>query len=147
MEARGNAGTEAEGEAEGLHAAFASVCHSPSSSPPGTQPPELEGGDGERHKPPVTPAEAAEDLLRRLDTHQPTGPAGIPPRVLRELAEELAKALSITAQQPWVTGEVPDGWRLANGTPIHKRGRQEDAGSYGPASLTWVPRKVMEPSS
>jgi len=33
---------------------------------------------------------------------------GIHPRVLRELVEELAKALSIIYQQSRLTGEVPD---------------------------------------
>lgn len=147
LEARGSTATEAEGQAEGRNAAFASVFHSPASSAPGAQPPELEGRDGERNKPPVIPEGAADDLLRRLDTRKATGPAGIPPRAPRELAEELAKPPSITAQQPWLTGEVPGGWRLAPGPPGDRRGRQEDPGSHGPVSLTWAAGKVMEPSS
>ena len=35
---------------------------------------------------------------------------GIHPRVLRKLAEELAKPLSIIYQQSWLTGEIPGGW-------------------------------------
>ncbi|GAB0206160.1 hypothetical protein GRJ2_003081600 [Grus japonensis] len=57
------------------------------------------------------------------------------PRVLRELAEELAKPLSIIYQQSWLTGEVPDDWRLANVMPIYKKGWKEDLGNYKPASL------------
>jgi len=37
---------------------------------------------------------------------------GIHPRVLRELAEELVKPLSIIYQQSWLTGEVPDDWMI-----------------------------------
>jgi len=48
------------------------------------------------------------------------GPDGIHPRVLRELEEELAKPLSIIYQQSWLTGEVPDDWRIASVTPIYK---------------------------
>ncbi|GAB0191256.1 mitochondrial enolase superfamily member 1 [Grus japonensis] len=72
------------------------------------------------------------------------GLGGIHPRVLRELVKELAKPLSIIYQQSWLTGEVPDDWRLANVTPIYKKGRKEDPGNYRPVSLTSVPGKVME---
>ena len=57
---------------------------------------------------------------------------GIHPRVLRELVEELAKPLSIIYQQSWLTGEVPDDWSLVHVTPIYKKGREEDPGSYRP---------------
>ncbi|KFW61677.1 hypothetical protein AS28_01515, partial [Pygoscelis adeliae] len=94
--------------------------------------------------PPIIQEEAVNDLLHHLDTHKSMGPDGIHPRVLRELAEELAKPLSIIYQQSWLTGEVPDDWRLANVTPIYKKGRKEDPGNYGPVSLTSVPGKIME---
>ncbi|KFW68850.1 hypothetical protein AS28_04328, partial [Pygoscelis adeliae] len=94
--------------------------------------------------PPIIQEEAVNDLLRHLDTHKSMGPDGIHPRVLRELAEELAKPLSIIYQQSWLTGEVPDDWRLANVMPIYKKGRKEDPGNYRPVSLTSVPGKIME---
>ena len=72
------------------------------------------------------------------------GPDGIHPRILRELAGELTKPLSIIYQQSWSTGEVPDDWRVANVTPIYKKGRKEDPGNYRPVSLTSVPGKTME---
>jgi len=72
------------------------------------------------------------------------GPDGIHPRVLRELAEELAKPLSITCQQSWLTGEVPDNWRIASVTAIYKKVWKEDPGRYRPVSLTSVQGKIME---
>ncbi|KAK4820376.1 hypothetical protein QYF61_025452 [Mycteria americana] len=84
------------------------------------------------------------DLLHHLDTHKSMGPDEIHPRVLKELAEVLTKPLSIIYQQSWLTGEVPADWRLANVTPIYKKGRKEDPGNYRPVSLTSVPGKLME---
>ncbi|GAB0208774.1 mitochondrial enolase superfamily member 1 [Grus japonensis] len=84
------------------------------------------------------------DLLHHLDTHKSMGPDGIHPRVLRELVEVLIKPLSIIYQQSRLTGEVPVDWRLANVTPIHKKGQKEDPGNYRPVSLTSVLGKVME---
>jgi len=69
---------------------------------------------------------------------------GIHPRVLRELVEELAEPLSVIYQQSWLTGEVPQDWRIGNVTPIYEKGRKEDPGNYRPVSLTSVPGKIME---
>ncbi|KAK4806789.1 hypothetical protein QYF61_005585 [Mycteria americana] len=85
------------------------------------------------------------DLIHHfLDTHKSMGLDGIHPRVLRELAKVLTKPLSILYQQSWLTGEVPVDWRLANVTPIYKKGWKEDPGNYRPVSLTSVPGKIME---
>ncbi|RMB97888.1 hypothetical protein DUI87_25366 [Hirundo rustica rustica] len=84
------------------------------------------------------------ELLSRLGIHKSVGPEGIHPRVMREMADELVKLLSIVYQQPWLAGEVPDDWKLASVTPIHKKGGREDPGTYRPASLTSVLDKAME---
>ncbi|KFO56019.1 hypothetical protein N302_14824, partial [Corvus brachyrhynchos] len=93
---------------------------------------------------PVIQEEAVRELLRHLDIYKSMGPDGIHPRVMRELADELAKPLSIIYQESWLTGEVPDDWKLANVTPIYKKRRKEDPGNSSPVSLSSVPGKVME---
>jgi len=68
----------------------------------------LEDREAEQNKPPIIQEEAVNNLLCHLDTHKSMRPDRIHPRVLRELAEELAKPLSIIYQQSWLTVEVPD---------------------------------------
>ncbi|KFQ39822.1 RNA-directed DNA polymerase from mobile element jockey, partial [Mesitornis unicolor] len=110
----------------------------------GTQSPEQEDRDGKHSEAPIIHEEVVSYLLYHLDIHKSMGPDRIHPRVLRELAEVLTKPLSIIYQQSWLTGEGTVDWRLANMTPIYKKGRKEDPGNYRPVSLTSVPGKVME---
>ncbi|KAK4813674.1 LOW QUALITY PROTEIN: hypothetical protein QYF61_017641 [Mycteria americana] len=95
-------------------------------------------------RPVVIQGEMVSDLLHHLDTHKSMGPDEIHLRVLKELAEVLTKPLSIIYQQSWLTGEVPADWRLANVTPIYKKGWKEDLGNYRPVSLTSVLGKLKE---
>ncbi|KFP28835.1 RNA-directed DNA polymerase from mobile element jockey, partial [Colius striatus] len=84
------------------------------------------------------------DLLARLKAHKSMGPDGMHPRVLRELADVIAKPLSIIFEHSWRTGEVPEDWRKANVTPAFKKGRKDNPGNYRPVSLNSIPGKVME---
>jgi len=95
LDARGNIATKDEEKAEVVNAFFLSVFNSQTGYSQGSQPPELEDREGEQNKPPITQEEAVNDLLCHLDTHRYTGPDGIHPRVLQELAEEIAKPHSI----------------------------------------------------
>jgi len=104
----------------------------------------LEDREGEQNKPTIIQEEAVNDLLCHLNTYKFMGPDGIHSRVLSKLAEELAKALSVIHQQSWLTGEVPDDWRIVTVTSIYKKGQKGDPGNYRPLSLTLVQGKIME---
>ena len=88
--------------------------------------------------------ETVRELLLHLECHKSMGPDEFHHRMLRELAEIIAKPLSTIYQHSWLSGEVLEDWRFADVTPIYKEGHKEDPGNYRFVSLTLVPEKVME---
>ncbi|KAF4795869.1 hypothetical protein TURU_089442 [Turdus rufiventris] len=132
-----------EERAKVLNAYFASV-FSGKTVCPHNNCPGLADGVREQNGPLVIEEDAVRELLKCMDIHKSIGPDGIHPRMMRDLADEFAKPLSIIYLQSWLTGEVPDDWKLANVTPIYKKGGKEDPSNYRPVSLTSVSGKVME---
>ena len=57
------------------------------------------------------------------------------PQVLRKLADEVAKPLSIIFEK---SGEVPTDWKSGSVTLIFKKCKKEDPGNHGSVSLTSV---------
>jgi hypothetical protein len=64
--------------------------------------------------------------------------------MLKEVAAELARPLSLIFRKSFDLGQIPEQWRLADVCPIFKKGSRVDKANYRPVSLTSIPCKLME---
>ncbi|KAJ7410403.1 hypothetical protein BTVI_53641 [Pitangus sulphuratus] len=109
-----------------------------------TQDAEGKGWDWDDEEPPLVGVGLVEDHLRNLKMHKSVGSDEMHLEVLRELAEEMAKPLSITVENQQKSSEVATDWKSGNITLIFKKGKKEDPGNGRLVSLTSVPGKIME---
>ena len=79
-----------------------------------------------------------------LKVHESMGPDRMHLQVLRELADEVAKPLSIIFENSWQSSEALADWKRGNVTPIFEKGKKEDPGNCRLVSLTSVHSRTME---
>ena len=83
-------------------------------------------------------------LMEKLQPHKAMGPDQLHPRVLKELAQDIAPILQVIFTKSLSSSEVPADWRSAYVTPIYKKGERYLASNYRPVSLTCIASKIME---
>ena len=89
-------------------------------------------------------AEQVRKKLVALKPNSAPGPDKISSRFLKNNAGAMAPALAMIFNKSMSEGSVPEDWKLANVTPIFKKGSKGDPGNYRPVSLTSVPCRTME---
>ena len=82
--------------------------------------------------------------IKKLKQHCTPGPDGIANAVLLEACDELARPLTILFKKSLEQSVVPEDWKMANVTPIHKAGNKKLASNYRPISLTSSVCKILE---
>ena len=90
-----------------------------------------------------------EEVLKQLDTlntHKAAGPDGIHPTILKILAKNnnFVNAVTCLFQAVATSCCIPNSWKRATVTALHKKGPTNDACNYRPISLTCILCKIFE---
>ena len=92
----------------------------------------------------VISVSSVKDRLSKLSVDKSVGVDGVHPIILKNCADAISRPLKVIFEKSLVEGKIPELWRLANVTPIFKKGNRSEAQNYRPVSLTSVVCKVLE---
>ena len=92
---------------------------------------------------PVT-ADEIQLEIAQLQTGKAVGPSSIPISILKILKSELAGPLQVIFNTSFLTGIVPDKFKLARVIPVFKKGSQTNLSNYRPISRLSVFNKLLE---
>ena len=88
--------------------------------------------------------EEVKQKVDSLDVNKTSGPDGISVRVLKEIVPTVIGPLTRLFNRMIGEAHVPQNWRDANVTPIHKKGPKCQPCNYRPVSLTSQVCKLLE---
>ena len=72
------------------------------------------------------------NLLTKIEPNKAAGPDGIPPRLLKEVAYQMAPLLTFIFQSSLDQGKLPQDWKSTNITPIYKKEKKQIQQTIGP---------------
>lgn len=79
--------------------------------------------------------------LKGVNSNKGPGPDGIPPVMVKTLAEELAKPLFLLFNHSLTSGKFPEEWKRSFLVPIFKTGKKSDIKNYrGIAIISCIPK-------
>ena len=82
--------------------------------------------------------------LLKLKTNKSPGPDHIAPCIFKSCALELAPLITYMINKSFIAGLLPDDWKHADITPLHKKGSKSSRENYRPIYLTSIVCKVSE---
>ena len=82
--------------------------------------------------------------LSKCKTSRSLDPVGFSTSFVKKLKSTLAYPLAVLFTHIFECGVIPDAWRVAHVTPVHKKGVSSSVENYRPISLTSVMCKVFE---
>ena len=85
-----------------------------------------------------------EKRLKNLNGFKTVGADEVHPLILKNFSNEFDIPLEIIFRKSIETGKIPNAWRLANVSPIFKRGSRLEPSNYRPVSLTSIVCKILE---
>lgn len=84
------------------------------------------------------------NVITQLPTKYSCGIDGIPPHILKKIAEYICDPLTDMINECFTSGTFPDDLKLAKVIPIYKKGSKLDINNYRPVSVLPSPSKVFE---
>merc|ERR1712121_47907 len=84
------------------------------------------------------------DAINSIDENSSAGPDGVPAYIIKKLRNYLAKPLKLIFRKSLDEAKLPEMFKMAYITPIHKGGSRKKTGNYRPVSLTSHIMKAFE---
>jgi len=89
---------------------------------------------------PISP----EVVYAKLNPNKAAGPDKLPPKVLKEMEDQLCTPLAILFSKCLNISTVPTSWKRGHVVSIHKKGDHRLVDNYRPITLTSIIGKVLE---